>query len=188
MAKSKRSLIQRMNKKSAKATNRSETKVSLLQRMYNKSAIKNLVIYDGKCFERLQHQGIDYDSPYSEGFMDYVIKQVFPWQVWLAVFESDGEKYWVTDLIPDDIPPRRCNDYGEHIDQKLRKLVETRNQKHVISWGWCAVAVDNVDLNDLRDQMIEVFKDAGAFDLEHCNAVHSARVESERIHKVAVNE
>lgn len=175
-------------RKPSKAKKPIETKLSILQRMYNKAAIKNLVIYDGRCFDRLQHQGIDYSSQYASKFMDYVINTVFPWQVWLAVFESDGEKYWVTDLVPDDIPPRRCNEYGEQIDQKLRKLVDTRNQKHVISWGWCAVAVDDVDLNDLREQMIQVFKAAGAFDQEHCDAVHAARVESEQIHKVMVNE
>lgn len=98
------------------------------------------------------------------------------------IFEQRDNETWVRPVIK-HFPPSRCNDLSEQVDGELRKLIDSCNQKHVVSWGWFAVPIEDADMDDLLDQMTEIFTEAGSFDRDRCNEIHSVRAESEKAYE-----
>ena len=47
--------------------------------------------------------------------------------------------------------------------------------------AWYAVPLKNADLDAMRDDIIKMFVDAGAFDRDKCKRLHKERSERERM-------
>lgn len=152
-------------------------------------ALNHVWIADGKMLDGLTHTGI-YDRHYpvpsgvrnKEAWQLEVAEEVtriiayrpVSWSVWYGVFQSDGTRSWVTHDVK-TFPPKASNALGDDVHDLLEKLVESRNSKHVVSWGWIASPKKDVDLQASHEEIIEKFTDWGAFDQSICNLAHHNR-------------
>lgn len=158
-----------------------------------KLALESVWIADGKCLEGITHTGIyDRHYPVPQGMVpgqwqlavaDEVTNMVasapVEWSVWYGTFETDGKKEWVTGHIK-SFPPKASNELGDDVHSLLEKLRDSRNDKHVVSWGWLATPKKNVDLDFSEAAIIEKFRAWGAFNKEFCNLVNAERAMKER--------
>ena len=143
-------------------------------------------VADGKCLDMLQNN-INPRDMFALDLVNLLAEKPLPWRVWLGVFQIDNwGKPFVTSLVvpPETLPEKAVsNSIGDHVDGQLEALVEGCNQKHVISWGWLAIPNPDADLDEMEPGIIEQFTAWKAFDREHCEATHAARVESERLYQ-----
>jgi hypothetical protein len=162
---------------------KSELQRHMLEKQYFKKTIQNLVIYDGKFYPHLQTIGMNPGHPLHQSFINDVVNLKLPWRIWLGVFESNGDRVWVSHHVynSDGMILERTNDLSDDIEKMLKILIETSNQKHVISWAWFAVVAD-VDMIEAAEDMKKLFIRDGAFNKTLCDSVHQSRSESEKIY------
>jgi hypothetical protein len=167
-----------------------ELQYRMLAKSYNTKSLRNLVIYDGKFCERLQIQGADASHPLYEQFIDMAISTPLPWRICFMTFEEDDlyeQDPWAHSIYwnADGSELHKTNDIGDLVNDKLVELIDSCNQKQIISYAWFAIASD-VDIERVEDEMLIKFTKMGAFDRALCDRVHDARVESESVYREVV--
>lgn len=151
-------------------------------------ALSSVWLADGKMLQGLTHTGI-YDRwyPVPRGYdpklwqlavgdciTDMLASKKLDWSIWYATFESDGVKRWVT--VGDTLACHGVsNDLGDDVHSALCKLVESRNPKHVVSYGWLAIPAAGMDWDAMHDSIIDKFTSWNAFDREYCGLMNADR-------------
>lgn len=153
-------------------------------------ALSSVWIADGKMLDGLTHTGI-YDRWYpvpagqnaaawqlyvAEKVVDMIACRDLDWSIWYAVFETHG--------VTIGEPMERhgiSNNLGDEVHSALSKLVESRNPKYAISYGWLAVPCKNIDWDAIQNDVIAKFKEWRAFDREYCGLMNANRAIREGI-------
>lgn len=155
-----------------------------LARAIAKKQLSHVWLADGKCLDGLTHTGIyDVVHPCPAAYMrrrtewqlmvvqemvEFLAARPLEWSIWYGTFESDGDKQWVEGRVMPQLPPAISNDLGDDVHDVLEKLVKSRNPKYLISYGWIATPKKGADLMASHDEIVEKFREWGAFDRQMC--------------------
>lgn len=151
---------------------------------YVKARLGQTWLADGKCCAEMERGGIQYGHPWCLDHINAISGWTLPWRIWLGVFQIDQDgREFVTEGYLDNLPAATSTQLGGLLDDQLRQLVDSQNPKFAIGWGWFAVPVADADLEAMSDQIIEQFRDWGAFDRAHCERTHAIRVETETLYE-----
>jgi hypothetical protein len=133
-----------------------ELQYRMLAKSYNTRSLRNLVIYDGKFCERLQIQGADASHPLYEQFIDMAISTPLPWRICFMTLEGDERDTWAHSIYwnADGSELHKTNDIGDLVNDKLVELIDSCNQKQIISYAWFAI-VSDVDIEQVEDEMLK---------------------------------
>lgn len=142
---------------------------------------KKVHVYDGKCMPHMEYQGVTPGQPFGREILYSVADDQHDWRIWMGVFESNGADEWVTTGIIDSLPPAASRFLNGMLDDELEKMVRQRNPKHVVSWGWFAIPDKEADLDAMTQDIIDLFRQKGAFDRVHCEAEHAKRLQLEKL-------
>jgi len=152
-----------------------------------RSRASKVYCYDAKCFDEMKFGGDPLKSALPRNvkkrIMYSVGEDVHHWNIMLLTFESDGKEQWIHDWVLDDLEPAASNNLNTLLDGELEKKVGQRNPNQLICWAWFAVPMKDADLPAMRQEIIDIFTDAGAFDRELCTRVNNARLERESMEK-----
>ena len=137
-------------------------------------ALENVVLYSAHCFDEMQVIGIKTPAVHKA-----IFSQEHKFNIMLLTFCNDGHTTWADTFIP-DIPVCKSREAQAIADPISDKMIAAHNPKHFISSGWYCVLTNKIDLKAMESDIIELFRQAGAFDRVICDLAWSMRPENEK--------
>lgn len=138
-------------------------------------ALDNVVLYSAHCFDEMQVIGIK-----SPAVHKAIFNMQHKWNIMLLTFCDDGHGNQYADTRVPDLPVCKSKKAQELCDPISEKMIRNHNPKHFVCSGWYAVLTDKFDLMRHREMIIDLFRQAGAFDRQVCNLAWSMRPEEEK--------
>ena len=137
-------------------------------------ALDNVVLYSAHCFDEMQIIGIK-----NRAIHQAIFNQAHKFNIMLLTFCSDGASQWVDTFIP-SLPPCKSKEAQDICDPISAKMIAAHNPKHFICSAWYCTLTDKIDLKGMEQDIIELFKSAGAFDRQICGLAWNMRPENEK--------
>lgn len=143
---------------------------------YVQKLAQKVYCYDGQCFPCMQFGGVNRAHPAARQVLYSVADDMHDWRIWIGTFESDGAKEWITSGVIDTLPKASSNNLNKVLDGELERFINQRNPNQVVSYGWFAIPMGDADLDEREPQIIDLFRQAGAFNKDHCRMQHAERM------------
>ena len=101
-------------------------------------------------------------------FAKWVAETRFIWKTWMCVFARNqlGREYTKIE-IHNTPKPMNSDEASAYMTAYLHKLVDSVNPEHLVSTGYVNT-YNNADLDGSSDDLVNMFVEYGAFDVEHC--------------------
>ena len=152
--------------------NRKNKKRNLMKSL--QPALENVVLYSAHCFDEMQVKRVK-----SPAIHKAIFNQNHKFNIMLLTFCNDGRTTWADTFMP-DIPPCKSREAQDICDPISDKMIAALNPKHFVCSGWYCVLTDKIDLKAMESDIIEMFRQAGAFDRTICNLAWAMRPENEK--------
>ena len=108
-------------------------------------------------------------------FQKWVAKTQFIWRTWMCAFcENSAGKYTKIEIHE---TPRQMNsdEASEYMTSRLHDLISSVPSDHFVSSGYVNTYND-ADLDGSSDDLVEMFDNYGAFNLDHCLNLHTKKL------------
>ena len=159
-----------MSKKSRKG--KKMNKLKLINACFRQATKSSYTMY-GSCMDQpvMTEVGIGKDQlPF---FSHWVAKTKFDWKTWMCVFAvaDDGTEYIKQEIHA--VPfPMASDETSAYMTKFMIKLVDSVPAKHLVSSGYVNTYND-YNLAESIDDLVEMFRSYGAFDIKHCEDRHA---------------
>ena len=101
-------------------------------------------------------------------FAHWVAETRFEWKTWMCVFARNQLGHEYTKIEVRTTPtPMNSDEASAYMTVYLHKLVDSVNPEHLVSTGYVNT-YNNADLEGSSDDLVNMFVEYGAFDVEHC--------------------